>query len=168
MFKRFVRPFYTVFSTLDPAIDLEKSDLAKYQQTLDPKYLSFRPGETPAEFDLAPLTVIQLSQIQDYATSLPREKKTIDGKEVEIPTDSGFFSLMHLNLRYSIRAVRGVELNGEPLTLKMDPERKIVTQDSFDQFCAAIYDPVMLTSLGIAVGVISHGIPFQSGESTGQ
>ena len=66
-----------IVSLEDPSINLEKSNIEKYDETLDIKHLAFNEGETPTYFLVGNISEGTQAAIQDkhYQIEFPDQKK---------------------------------------------------------------------------------------------
>ena len=62
-------PNLMLYCQLDPAFDSEESDLQKYIETVDPKYLVAKANETPMKYECRPMSSFDVLNIQEELES---------------------------------------------------------------------------------------------------
>lgn len=115
MFRAPVQADYWVYSVLDPAIDVERSDLHGYTDTLDPAKLVFREGEVPSMFCLRTPTVAVQDQIESHIRGLVGLADSVEEEIGRRMARSGEIACVMLRgLLRGVRNVEGIDALPEP------------------------------------------------------
>lgn len=135
---------FNLYSLKDAAINLEKSDAPKYQETLDPQHLTFVDGATPSIFVSSPLSTRQRGKCIACLNS--------SGKYEELS------EMVTLAFRYGIRDIQNFELGAAPIPLIFEetPEGKMLSLQSLD----LLQDQDLVFEIGQYILSLSHLSPF--------
>ena len=133
-----IQKSYVVISVSDPAVDVEKSNLDAWRDTLDVKHLVFKEGQTPVEWYMEPIG----------ATSKAAFIEMIHQDKEE--TYIGRYMAYAYVTKQCLKKVKGLFVGEQELVLSM--ENGVLSNESLEQ----LRDPALIMELASYAMELSH------------